>query len=239
MRPVTDGSLSDAPSTSPARLEIGPLPRRERERLARRRAMLDAALAVFAEKGYAGATLDEVAERAEFGKGTLYNYFPGGKEEILFALIDDAYDGMVALVEAYLAETPVDTPTRPLFHGLIERMLAHFLERHTTFRLLVKEAQRLMLGDEATRAAHLFRLRERVIEALARPIEAAMAEGALRRLPAHAVAHLLIGNIHGYLMAVTCAPEGGGGPEAPSAERGAAFITEILFDGLLTDRARS
>jgi len=238
VRPVTDGSLSDAPSTSPARLEIGPLPRRERERLARRRAMLDAALAVFAEKGYAGATLDEVAERAEFGKGTLYNYFPGGKEEILFALIDDAYDAMVALVEAYLAETPEGTPTRVLFHGLVERMLAHFLERHATFRLLVKEAQRLMFDDAAARAAHLYRLRERVIAALTRPIEAAMDAGALRRLPAHAVAHLLIGNIHGYLMAVTCAPGGVAAPVTPSPEQGADFITEILFDGLLTDRSR-
>ena len=33
--------------------------------------MLDAALGVFADHGYDGATLDEVAERAEFGKGTL------------------------------------------------------------------------------------------------------------------------------------------------------------------------
>ncbi|MEL6613746.1 MAG: helix-turn-helix domain-containing protein, partial [Bacteroidota bacterium] len=59
--------------TAPARPDQG-LSRRERERLARRAAMLDAATALFAEKGYASATLDEVAERAEFGKGTLYNY---------------------------------------------------------------------------------------------------------------------------------------------------------------------
>ena len=220
-------------------MEVSPLSRRDRERLARRKAMLDAALAVFAEKGYAGAPLDEVAERAEFGKGTLYNYFPGGKEEILFALIDDAYDGMVALVEGYFAETPADTPARDVFHGLIARLLAHFLEHHATFRLLVKEAQRLMFDDEATRAAHLFRVRERVVDVLTRPIEAAMAKGALRRLDAHAVAHLLIGNIHGYLMAVTCPPGGVAAPVSPSPQEGADFITEILFDGLLTDRARS
>ncbi|MDX1439230.1 MAG: helix-turn-helix domain-containing protein, partial [Rubricoccaceae bacterium] len=45
--------------------------RRDREREARRQAILDAALATFAEKGFEGSTLDEVAERAEFGKGTL------------------------------------------------------------------------------------------------------------------------------------------------------------------------
>jgi AcrR family transcriptional regulator len=58
------------------------LSRKERERLMRRQAMLEAARAVFAEKGYANATLEEIAQRAEFGKGTLYNYFPGGKDEL-------------------------------------------------------------------------------------------------------------------------------------------------------------
>ena len=53
--------------------------------------VLDAARTVFAEKGYADATLEEIAQRAEFGKGTLYNYFEGGKEEILFAVFDDLY----------------------------------------------------------------------------------------------------------------------------------------------------
>lgn len=219
-------------------MEVPTLSRRERERLARRRAMLAAALAVFAEKGYAGATLDEVAERAEFGKGTLYNYFPGGKEEILFALIDDAYDGMVALVEAYFSEQDPATPTRELFRGFTARFLAHFLDRQAVFMLLIKEAQRLMFDDEASRAAHLFRLRERLAGALAAPIEAAMAAGALRRHDPRAVAHLLMGNVHGLLMAVTCAPEGDA-PIAPDPEVGADFITEILFDGLLTDAGRA
>ncbi|TKX68113.1 TetR/AcrR family transcriptional regulator, partial [Halorubrum sp. GN11_10-6_MGM] len=69
------------------------LSRRERERRRRRQAMLDAARAVFAEEGYADATLDEIAERAEFGKGTLYNYFEGGKEELFLAVFDEASQG--------------------------------------------------------------------------------------------------------------------------------------------------
>jgi AcrR family transcriptional regulator len=218
-------------------LEIPTLPRRERERLARRQAMLDAALAVFAEKGFSGATLDEVAERAEFGKGTLYNYFPGGKEEILFALIDGVYDEMVALIEAYFAETPGDTSTRAVFHGLIERLLAHFLDRQAVFMLLIKEAQRMVFDDEATRAAHLVGLREHLADALTRPVADAMEAGTLRRHDPHAVAHLLLGNVHGYLMAVTCGPASA--RVRPDPREGADFITSILFDGLLTAQGRS
>ncbi|NNE46513.1 MAG: TetR family transcriptional regulator, partial [Rhodothermales bacterium] len=43
--------------------------RKERERLSRRTAMLEAAQSVFAERGFGQSTLDEIASRAEFGKG--------------------------------------------------------------------------------------------------------------------------------------------------------------------------
>jgi AcrR family transcriptional regulator len=218
-------------------VEVPTLSRRERERLARRQAILDAALAVFADKGYAGATLDEVAERAEFCKGTLYNYFPGGKEEILFALIDDAYDGMVALIETYFDEHP-GLPARRLFHGFIARFIGHFFERQAVFALIIKEVQRLMLEDEGQRPPQLFRHRERFVDALAGPIRAAMDDGTLHRHDPRAVAHLLMGNVHGVMMASLCAPEGKSS-FPPDPEAGADFITSILFDGLLTPAGRA
>ncbi|RKY64298.1 MAG: TetR/AcrR family transcriptional regulator, partial [Candidatus Latescibacterota bacterium] len=46
--------------------------RREREREAHRREILEAAGRVFARKGFAGATMDEIAQEAEFSKAALY-----------------------------------------------------------------------------------------------------------------------------------------------------------------------
>jgi len=51
------------------------LPRRERERLGRRQEMLAAALELFSEKGYHNVSMNEIAEKAEFAIGTLYNFF--------------------------------------------------------------------------------------------------------------------------------------------------------------------
>ncbi len=62
--------------------------RKERERLARRQLILDAAIQVFAEKGFHQATMDDVADRAELGKGTLYYYFRS-KDEILLQLLEN------------------------------------------------------------------------------------------------------------------------------------------------------
>ncbi|NOY77513.1 MAG: TetR/AcrR family transcriptional regulator [Calditrichaeota bacterium] len=62
--------------------------RKERERLARQQLILDAAIQVFSRKGFHQATMDDVAQEAELGKGTLYYYFRS-KDEILQKLLED------------------------------------------------------------------------------------------------------------------------------------------------------
>ncbi|MDX1531752.1 MAG: TetR/AcrR family transcriptional regulator [Rhodothermales bacterium] len=214
-------------------MEVAALSRRERERLERRRAMLDAAKAVFADKGYEHATLDEVAERAEFGKGTLYNYFPGGKEEILFTLFKNVFEGMAGVVRDHFAGVPEGTPVREAFRALTVRLVDHFTENRSTFHLLIKEAQRLMLTQHE-QVAELHRLRDRAIEELVPTIEHAIARGELRPLPPLAVAHMYMGNVKGYLMYANPNPACEAAPAAfATPEEAADFITSILFDGLL------
>jgi len=60
--------------------------RKERERARHRREILDAAERLFAEKGFHGATTEEIARRAEFAVGTLYKFFKS-KEEIYNAVL--------------------------------------------------------------------------------------------------------------------------------------------------------
>jgi AcrR family transcriptional regulator len=50
--------------------------RKERERQLRRKAILEAARKVFARDGYFNATMSQIAGVAEFGMGTIYQYFP-------------------------------------------------------------------------------------------------------------------------------------------------------------------
>jgi TetR/AcrR family transcriptional regulator len=67
---------------------MGTRTRRAREKVARREAILQAAKGVFTEKGLLASTIDEIAERAEVAKGTIYLYFKS-KEEMLSALLDE------------------------------------------------------------------------------------------------------------------------------------------------------
>ena len=62
------------------------LPARQRRKQARPMELLDAALDLFVERGFAATRSEDVAARAGVSKGTLYLYYPS-KEELLKAVI--------------------------------------------------------------------------------------------------------------------------------------------------------
>ena len=59
--------------------------RKEREREQRRNDIIDAAESIFFFQGVANSTMEDIAEKAELSKGTLYLYFKS-KEDIQFAI---------------------------------------------------------------------------------------------------------------------------------------------------------
>lgn len=76
-------------------MELAPAPLRQRRKQARPQELLDAALELFVEKGFAATRAEEVAQRAGVSKGTLYLYFPS-KEELFKALIRQRLSGLIA-----------------------------------------------------------------------------------------------------------------------------------------------
>src|SRR5438045_1912432 len=66
--------------------------KRERRKQARPGELLDAALDLFVEKGFAATRAEEVAARAGVSKGTLFLYFPS-KEELFKAVVRENISG--------------------------------------------------------------------------------------------------------------------------------------------------
>jgi len=87
-----------------------------RRKHARPQEILDAALKVFAEKGFAAARMDVVARRAGVSKGTVYLYFPS-KEELFKSLVRAAIGGTLEQVVAY-AEA-YEGPARELLASVL------------------------------------------------------------------------------------------------------------------------
>ena len=215
------------------------LSRRERERRRRRQAMLDAARAVFAEKGYADATLDEIADRAEFGKGTLYNYFEGGKEALLFAVFEDIIGEMEELIHTVFREGRADErPLRDAFHTFVKQHFELIRDQQDLFLILVREAHLMAFSDDAERVQFFQRQQERLLDALIPPLKDAMDDNEIRTLPATSVAHLLLANVRG--MGTHCTLEQQHCPCEDQTflhnpEQAADFLTTLLFDGLKTN----
>ena len=82
---------------------------------------MNAAMAVFSERGFAATRLEDVAARAGIGKGTIYLYFPN-KEELFRAVVRQRLtpnlEAIAAMVAAHIG------PTADLLRQIAERALA-------------------------------------------------------------------------------------------------------------------
>jgi AcrR family transcriptional regulator len=79
------------------------LSRKERERLARRELIVDTAEEVFSEYGFENATMEQIAERAELGKGTLYLHFKS-KTALYLAISERGSSKLNVLMAGVLTE---------------------------------------------------------------------------------------------------------------------------------------
>lgn len=102
----------------PAVAEATPRPRRADVR----RRILESARSVFAELGYANASLDQVAAFAGFTKGAVYSNF-STKEELFMALMDESILARVDVAKSALTESPAGSdPARILGNTLMEAL---------------------------------------------------------------------------------------------------------------------
>ena len=107
---------------------------RDERKAETRDALLEAAGAVFARRGYQRASVDEVAEEAGYSTGALYSNF-SGKEDLFLALLDRQLERQARELSEALAERPtVDDRAR----GGAREWMA-FLDREPELVLLFME----------------------------------------------------------------------------------------------------
>lgn len=108
-----------------------------------RERVLEAALSEFVGKGFAGTTIDAIAEVAGFTKGAVYSNF-GSKDDLFFALLDQQVSRRIEAVTA-LADAAA---TRPTFAAIGE-LLMQGLRDNRDWQLLFTEYWLRALRDEA------------------------------------------------------------------------------------------
>jgi AcrR family transcriptional regulator len=129
-----------------------------------RSCLLDAAGRVFARRGLAQASVDEVAADASFTKGAVYANF-GSKEELFLAMLDAKFaDRLAEMDRALSTDEPPETQARVAGRDFIDS-----LNLDPEWARLFIEAGLYASRDEAFREkliAHYTAMRERMTEIL-------------------------------------------------------------------------
>lgn len=94
--------------------------RRERKKVETRRAIQEAALRLFAEHGVENVTVEQIADRADVGLRTFFNYFPT-KEDAVLASTAPGIEALISEVRARPADEPVITALREAVFRVIEQ----------------------------------------------------------------------------------------------------------------------
>ncbi|WP_054697019.1 TetR/AcrR family transcriptional regulator [Syntrophomonas palmitatica] len=82
----------------------------------------EAALSIFANKGYEGATMQEIAEAVGINKASIYNHYKG-KEDLFFAVYQDVADDYVKLMERVIGDSKDMKLAERLFYIFEEEIL--------------------------------------------------------------------------------------------------------------------
>jgi TetR/AcrR family transcriptional regulator, fatty acid metabolism regulator protein len=186
----------------------------------KRERILDAAVRVFAKKGFYATRVSEVAKAAGVADGTIYLYFTS-KDELLVSLFEDRVGRLLAFLEAELPRAP-SAPQKlrriiELQLGLLEgeRDLAEVIT------VILRQSTKLMKEHAAPKfTAYL--------DAIARVVAEGQAAAELRDdVSPHLVARAIFGALDGITMTWALGKADRGGLVRASGQ-----LAEIVLRGL-------
>lgn len=205
-------------------MEPSKLPRREREKLAQRQEMLDAALALFSTRGYRNVSMHDIAAKAEFAVGTLYKFFKS-KEDLYKALIlETSYKFRDTLKEAISAPgSEIDR-----LRSYVRTKGQLFKGSAAMIRLYFAETQGADFDVMAGLNSEIREDHRRFMDSLAAIFDGGMKKKSFRKIAAPLILALALDSFtNAFLFRWLEDPEHNHYPEDPD------IILNIFFKGLL------
>jgi TetR/AcrR family transcriptional regulator, repressor of fatR-cypB operon len=153
----------------------------------KKEAILAAALQLFAERGFHGTSVADIADRSNVGAGTIYRYFQD-KEALVNSLYQHWKQEMVS---AILTDLPTDLPAQHTFHHLWNG-LAHFAKNYPDALVFLEAHHHAAYLDQESRD-----LSSRVLEQFHDLFEASQRGQLTRDAPPALLVALLVGAFMG------------------------------------------
>ena len=141
------------------------------KKIATREKILEAALSVFAQKGYHRAIVDDIVRASGTSKGAVYHHFPN-KEALFLALVDEFASHLATAVAGAIA---AQHGALKKVEGALRAALETFARHRQLARILLLEAVSLGPTYEAKRAE----VHRRFADLIKRYLDEAAAEGSI------------------------------------------------------------
>lgn len=200
------------------------LSRKERERLFKKQEILDAAIKLFAKKGFKATTLDEIAEESEFGKGTIYNYF-SNKEEI--------YKEIIIYISALHKKSTIEVEqnTDTFYDFILESNKKHMmfcLNNKDAFFLLIYSIMHHSKSTSCEISELMDKNHKEMLSFFVDRTKKAMKKFEIKDYDPEKIVRLFRGMTFIYLYESLISGE----LNEQSIDKEAKFITDILFNGI-------
>ena len=192
---------------------------------ARHEEILDAATDLFAEFGYSDAVTQDLAEKLQVGKGTIYRYFPS-KRDLFLAAADRVMRRLRVHIDS--AIEPVGDPVDRIEAGI--KAFLGFFDAHPKFvELLILE--RALFKDRTTPTYIVHRERNKLRwNELYRQL---IAEGRLRDMPVERISTVFMDLAYGTIFTNHFSGR------RRTVDEQARDILDIVFHGILGDPERA
>ncbi|HWI71309.1 MAG TPA: TetR/AcrR family transcriptional regulator [Baekduia sp.] len=143
---------------------------------ARRQELIHAAAAVFNEKGYEAATLNDIAERVGADRASLY-YYVGSKQELFQDAVRDVLDGNLKHAERIARRS--GAPAEKLAE-LVRQIILSYIENYPHTYVYIQEDMRRVASDDSDWAQDMTRKSRRIESITIKLIEQGIKKGDLR-----------------------------------------------------------
>lgn len=167
-------------------------PKDEAQIARREQEILEQATAFFADRGYIGADLQELAFQLGVGKGTIYRYFPS-KEALFLATVDAGMHRLHASIEA--SSSHIEDPLAKLC-AAVRAFLAFFDANPYLTELLIQERAAFRNRLEPTFIKH----RKANIGPWQTLLKRMIEEGKIRSMPVERITDTLSTALYGRLF---------------------------------------
>lgn len=150
--------------------------------------ILEAARRVIGRFGFEGTTIDRVADEARIAKGTIYLYFPKGKEELLHSAVVEGIRDFVG--ELARSDDPGRPPIERLA-ALIRSMSKGTKSHEDFFKALILDARFVSYDAGDQRGEELRKVYLELVDYLGGVLQSAAEQGAIRAMDPQLAALML------------------------------------------------